>query len=105
MVERDRWAAVGADDPYRPASLDEEGFVHLSPVDRILAVAEGGYADADDPVLLVVDPAALDAEVRYEETPDGPFPHLYGPLAPDAVEEALALPREDGRYVLPEPLR
>ncbi|MEF8790489.1 MAG: DUF952 domain-containing protein [Haloarculaceae archaeon] len=103
VLERDRWEAV--EDAYRPESLDSEGFVHFSTVDSILAVAQYGHADADDPVLLVVDPAELDAEVRYEETPSGAFPHVHGPLGREAVVELLEFPREDGRYVLPERLR
>ncbi len=103
VLERERWGAV--EDVYRPESLDSEGFVHLSTVDSILGVAAYNHADADDPVLLVVDPADLDVEVRYEEMPSGAFPHVYGPIDHGAVVEVLAFPREDGRYVLPEELR
>jgi len=103
VLERGRWEAV--EDAYRPGSLDAEGFVHCSTVDSILAVAQYGHADADDPVLLVVDPAALDAEVRYEEMPSGVFPHVFGPIERAAVVDVFEFPREDGRYVLPEALR
>ncbi|MFC6940398.1 DUF952 domain-containing protein [Salinirubellus sp. GCM10025818] len=103
MLERRRWEAV--EDAYRPDSLDVDGFVHLSTADSILGVAAYSHADAEDPVLLVVDPAALAAAVRYEETPSGAFPHAYGPIERDAVVEVLPFPREDGQYVLPEALR
>jgi uncharacterized protein (DUF111 family)/uncharacterized protein (DUF952 family) len=103
IVERERWAAV--EDAYRPASLDEDGFVHCSPVDAVLAVAAYNHPDADDPVLLVVDPDALDAEVRYEEMADRAYPHVYGAIDREAVVDVLSLPRDDGRYVLPEALR
>jgi uncharacterized protein (TIGR00299 family) protein len=103
VVERDRWTAV--EDAYRPASLDSEGFVHCSPVDAVLAVAAYTHPDAADPVLLVVDPGALDAEVRYEEMAARAYPHVYGPIEREAVVDVLPLPREDGRYVLPERLR
>jgi uncharacterized protein (TIGR00299 family) protein len=103
VVERERWEAV--DEAYRPASLDGDGFVHCSSVDAVLAVAAYNYPDADDPVLLVVDPDALDAEVRYEEMGDRAYPHVYGPIDRGAVVDVVPLPREDGRYVLPEALR
>jgi uncharacterized protein (TIGR00299 family) protein len=103
VTERDRWEAV--EGTYAPESLDSEGFVHCSTAASVLGVAAYNHADADDPVLLVVDPAALRPEVRYEETPSGAFPHVYGPLGRDAVVDVLGLPREDGRYVLPEGLR
>jgi uncharacterized protein (TIGR00299 family) protein len=103
IVERERWDAV--EGAYEPASLDSDGFVHLSPVDRVLGVAAYNHADADDPLVLVVDPAKLDAEVRYEEMESGAFPHAYGPLDREAVVETHPLPREDGQFVLPEALR
>jgi uncharacterized protein (TIGR00299 family) protein len=103
VLERDRWEAV--EGAYRPESLDSEGFVHFSTVDSVLGVARSNHADADDPVLVVVDPADLDVEVRYEEMPSGSFPHVYGPVERDAVVDVLDFPREDSRYVLPEELR
>ena len=103
VLERDRWDEV--EDAYRPESLDAEGFVHFSTATSILAVAQYNHADAVDPVLLVVDPAELDAEVRYEETSAGAYPHVYGPVNRNAVVEVLPFPREDGRYVLPDALR
>ena len=103
VLDRERWEAV--EDAYRPDSLDADGFVHLSPVDSILGVAAYNHADAEDPVLLAVDPAALDADVVYEEMPSGAFPHVYGPIGRGAVAEVYPFPREDGRYVLPEALR
>jgi uncharacterized protein (TIGR00299 family) protein len=102
VLERDRWEAAG--DAYRPESLDSEGFVHFSTADSIVGVAQYDHADADEPLLLVVDPAELDAEVRYEEMPSGAFPHVYGPIERDAVIDVLDFPREGGRYVLPETL-
>jgi uncharacterized protein (TIGR00299 family) protein len=102
IVERERWEAV--EDVYTPESLGSEGFVHCSTTTSILGVAAYNHADADDPVLLVVDPAALDAEVRYEEMPSGVFPHVYGPVEREAVVDVLPFPREEGRYVLPEEL-
>jgi len=102
VLERDRWDQVG--DAYRPESLDSEGFVHFSTVDSIVGVAQYNHADAEDPVLLAVDPAELDAEVRYEEMSSGAFPRVYGPVERDAVVDVLPFPREDGRYVLPDAL-
>ncbi|MFB6353275.1 MAG: DUF952 domain-containing protein [Halobacteriales archaeon] len=101
-VEAGTWAAV--DDAYAPPSLEAEGFIHLSPVERVLGVAQYNLPDADDPRLVVVDRAAVEADLRYEEQPGGAFPHLYAPLEPDAVVDVLEFPREDGRYVLPDAL-
>jgi uncharacterized protein (TIGR00299 family) protein len=102
VIETGDWASV--DEAYAPPSLDAEGFIHLSTAHRIVGVAQYHYPEADDPQLLVIDRQAVEADLRYEEQPSGAFPHLYAPLAPDAIVEVLEFPREDGRYVLPEAL-
>ena len=69
-------------------SLDEEGFIHASRRHQWRAVREAFYAQVEEPlVLLEIDPARLDCELRLEVPPDAdePFPHLYGPLTPAAV--------------------
>jgi uncharacterized protein (DUF952 family) len=40
-------------------------------------------------VLLVIDAGKLTAPLRYEAVPGepAPYPHIYGPLNPDAVVE------------------
>jgi uncharacterized protein (TIGR00299 family) protein len=107
VVERDQWTAFeDADtDEYTPPTLDEQGFVHLSTPEQVVAVAETDFRDADDPLLLVVDPDRVDAEVRYEAQPGGGHAHVCGPLNADAVVDVLPVSREDGQYVLPEELQ
>lgn len=91
-----------ADEPYAPASLFEEGFIHLSATpEQVTWVANAFYAHVLDLVALVIDEALLAAPVQWDETPDGRFPHLYGPLNRAAVVAILALNRDaQGRYVL-----
>ena len=105
IVEADRWAEVEDDGTYTPGSLAAEGFIHLSPASQAPAVAQVNYADADDPQLLVIDRAAIEADLKYEEMPTGAFPHLYSSLPTEAVEAVVEFPREAGRFVLPESLR
>lgn len=83
-------------------SLAEEGFIHCSFADQLQATADRYYRNRRDVVLLRIDPACLDAEVRVEEVPGGErFPHVHGPIPVSAVEAADPVPvREDGRLLL-----
>ena len=97
IVSRDAWAQAQHDDVYRPPSLEREGFIHFSKPEQVVATANHFYAGQGDLVLLVVDPAWLDAELRYEapaEQLDSAerFPHLYGALNLDAVVRVVAFP-------------
>ena len=90
---------------YRPHSLSEEGFIHCSTPSQVVGVAQRYDPDAEEPRLLVIDPAEVDAEIRYEESADGGYAHIYGPLNTDAVVDIVEFPREDEGYVLPRQLR
>jgi len=70
-------------------TLEQEGYLHASREDQWPGVRERYYADATEPlVLLEIDTDLLD--VPWVEELPAPhatetFPHIYGPLSPDAV--------------------
>lgn len=81
------WADAQRTGSVRPASLDDEGFVHCSTRDQ-LAGTLGRHFPGDGPLVgLVLDPARLGgAELRWEESRPGErFPHVYGPIPVAAV--------------------
>ena len=84
LVSASEWAGVG--DEYRPASLDAEGFIHFSTAEQIPATSLRYYADVTDLLVITVDTERVDADVIWEDLHGtGVFPHLYGPLATEAV--------------------
>ena len=100
--------------PYRPASLESEGFIHFSRLDQVLSVANAFYAGQRGLLLLEVDVDRLTSELRWEAPipPSTPpagtpltgdlFPHLYGPLNPEAVLTAHPFEMgDDGQFILP----
>ncbi len=101
LVSQFHFQGQPADEPYAPASLFEEGFIHLSATpDQVTWVANAFYADIVDLVALAIDEALLGAPVQWDETPDGRFPHLYGPLDREAIMDIVALARDDdGNYL------
>lgn len=73
-------------------TLEEEGFIHASRRDQVRPVFDRYYAGADEPlVLLVIDPSRLDSDVREERVGDDTYPHVYGPIEPEAVVEVHPL--------------
>lgn len=107
VAERQAWAAAAESGDYRPRSLAQEGFIHCSLPEQIVAVANDLYHGRQDLVLLVIDPAAVLAEIRYEDCYESgqEFPHIYGPLPVAAVTQTLAFqPGPDGRFALPPDL-
>ncbi|MFZ6026668.1 MAG: GNAT family N-acetyltransferase [Chloroflexota bacterium] len=92
LCRRQDWDAAQVDGGYRAASLETDGFIHFSRFDQVARVAQAFYRDVPDLVLLRVQPARLQHELRYEpsahEADSGEFfPHLYGALNLDAVTD------------------
>jgi len=111
ITTRVDWDAARAAGSYRPASLAHEGFIHCSTPAQAAGSASKYFRGRTDLLLLVIDEARV-AELRYEPpamvggVPDPRagelFPHVYGPLALDAVVRVVLFPCDrDGGFTLP----
>lgn len=84
------WERAKAARRYAPASLEHEGFVHLSTAEQLVRTAARFFAGRTDLVLLAIDPEKTGAPLRFEQADGDAFPHLYGAVPLDAVTEATA---------------
>ena len=102
LVPRAEFEQQAADTDYVTDSLAAEGFIHLSATpEAVTWVANAFYRDVADLVVLRLDEIRLAAPVRYDQTPDGIFPHLYGPLNRDAIVTVEPMLRDQhGRFVV-----
>ncbi|WP_030807507.1 DUF952 domain-containing protein [Streptomyces sp. NRRL F-2799] len=94
LTERALWDVAREHGTYeistRGRTLKEVGYIHFSTraqLPRVAAFLYGEDPDRDDLVVLVVDPALLDAPLRYEAMPPAgeEFPHVYGAVPVSAV--------------------
>jgi uncharacterized protein (DUF952 family) len=116
ITTRDAALSARLTGEYRADSLAEAGFIHFSQRHQILGVANAFYLGQTDLVILVVDPARLKVELKYEPpvhpsasasapAAENLFPHLYGPLNFEAVSAVVDFPPDvNGRFSLPEAL-
>lgn len=78
---------------YQPASLADEGFVHLCHRQQANDVLERHFDIDKLPVLaFVLDESRLLSPVKEEETGHGEYPHLYGELRADAIRARIFIP-------------
>lgn len=102
MLPRAEWEAQQGRTHYRPASLQEEGFIHCTGErERLVWVANQFYRESAEPfVILVLDEAGVEPDVRWEAADGHLFPHIYGPLNLDAVVDVIPFPRaQDGEFL------
>ncbi|ANW64419.1 glutathione S-transferase [Mycobacterium sp. djl-10] len=104
LLGADDWAAASSGAEYRPPSLAEVGFVHLSTPEQVYLPANRLFGGRTDLVLLYLSEDRLAAPLRWEpgvaDDPDGMlFPHLYGPIPIAAVRSITAYrPGQDGLF-------
>lgn len=95
------WTAQAETDAYRPEAFAADGFIHCTDGEvNLLAVANLYYQGDKRPhVVLVIDLDRVAAPVRYEDEARI-YPHVYGPLNPEAVVEVRrAVRAADGSFV------
>ena len=99
------WAAAQADGEYRAPSLEAEGFIHCSTPAQVTHVGDWFYREVQDLVLLCIEPEELTSELLWESSVDafaGEFPHVYGPIALDAVRAVIPWTRGEGGFEIPD---
>jgi uncharacterized protein (DUF952 family) len=112
ITSKIEWLAAQERGEYVAPSLQSEGFIHCSTEKQALHVANAFYRGQNDLVLLQIDEAKLNSELKWEP-PAGPpapgisasdqFPHIFGPInltavsavfdfSPDPVSDTFSLP-------------
>lgn len=77
------------DNTYGEKSLNQFGFIHCSELDTYYLVAPNFKDDDAERVLLVINTDKLEAIVKYEDGGGIDFPHVYGLINHEAIEEVL----------------
>ncbi len=107
ITDRESWEQALGAGAYQPPGFAEEGFIHCSTLQQVIAVADRVFRGQAGLVLLCIEPERLKAGLRFENLDGGPdlFPHIYGPLNLDAVTGVLDFPPgPDGLFTLPPAL-
>ena len=113
ITSRTAWTEARERGDYRAESLETEGFIHCSTESQVVPVAEKYYKGQDDLFLLVIEPALLSSELKWEPPSGGApppgvaegelFPHVYGPINLEAVAQVIDLESEsDSKFGFPK---
>jgi uncharacterized protein (DUF952 family) len=113
ITSRTAWNEARERGDYRAESLETEGFIHCSTETQVVPVAEKYYKGQKNLLLLVVEPALLSSDLKWEPPSGGApppgvaegelFPHVYGPINLEAVVQAIDLESNpDGKYGFPK---
>ena len=109
ITSRSAWNEARSRGDYRAESLETEGFIHCSTEEQLVPVAQKFYPGQQGLLLLVIEPALLESDLKWEPpadnvpppgVPEGDlFPHIYGPINLDAIVKVFDLESSpDGKY-------
>lgn len=104
LVPAASWDAAPMDRSFLPASLDTEGFVHLTHrMADLVDVANALYRDEPGHhLVLTIALDRLSSPWRYDG--DERYPHVYGPLDRTAITEVRRIRRDaEGAFLPAEP--
>jgi uncharacterized protein (DUF952 family) len=112
ITSRKAWEDAQTMGEYVADSLASEGFIHCSTLAQVLPVAEKFYKGQSGLVLLLIEPTLLSSTLKWEAPSGGTpppgvpesdqFPHVYGPINPDAVVNVLDFVFDStGKFTLP----
>lgn len=106
------WSAAQSNGAYTAPSLDTEGFIHCSTLEQVLPVANTFYTGQTGLCLLIIEPALLTSELKWEPPAGGApppgvpeglmFPHVFGPINLNAVVKVVDLESTSGKFTLPD---
>ena len=107
VVSLEDWKQTLAKGQVPRCGADErDGFVHLSTQDNFMETANLYYEEAEQPVVLEIDPEGLGDALRWEVVPtrnNQAFPHLYAPGVPlSAVRRVTKLRKEPSGFACGE---
>ncbi len=88
----EEWQKFNLEEIYQPASLQREGFIHLSYSGQVVATANRFYGQHQKLVVLKIEIRKISSLLKDEISgQDGIFPHLYGALEKSAISDVLTI--------------
>jgi uncharacterized protein (DUF952 family) len=83
------WNARQSDEAITADSLTAEGFIHCSSAEQLEGVLERYFGGVSRVVILEIDPDKLSSKLVFEpSTNNEVYPHVYGPIDPEAIVRA-----------------
>jgi uncharacterized protein (DUF952 family) len=106
IMSEQEWETAQAQGIYEGSEVDrKDGFIHLSAAHQVRTTAQKHFSGRADLLLVSVLEKNLGKNLKWEASRgDDLFPHIYGPLQPDAISEVVPLPLVNGAHQFPEGL-
>ena len=99
MTDEEWNASLGSGRTFLSSSGNDvrDGFIHCASHEQVPGPLTDWYSDRTRMPVVEIDPATLDAEVRWVANPEGElWPHIHGSIIPEAVAGVRVARRQEG---------
>lgn len=108
IVPTEAWQAAVRDGVFKGYGIDlGDPFIHLSSTAQVKGTLDRFFKSVEGLSVVAIDVGLLGDALVWESSDDDVlFPHLYAPLALDAVREVVSIPVDaaTGKHILPDTL-
>ncbi|QNO14345.1 DUF952 domain-containing protein [Alkalicella caledoniensis] len=107
-LKKKDWERAKKKGTYKGDTLAKNGFIHCSPIEKIVDVANYNFKGIEGLVLLCIDEDRVISEIKWEDlyNEGRDYPHIYGELNIDSVIDVFEFePNKDGYFELPGGLK
>ena len=89
---------------YKPASLENEGFIHCSRINQLVRVAQSHYKQRNGIFIMAIESTKAGSPVVFEDlyNLNEKYPHIYGPVEMTAVKNIYPMEETADGFLLPE---
>ena len=105
IMPQEEWdESIGAGKAYVAVSEADlrDGYLHCSSAEQVPGTLAKWYGALDSVMVVTIDTARLRSELKWEPNAVGElFPHIYGPIGPDAVAGVMKLRRDSTGELVP----
>ncbi|MEO8666167.1 MAG: DUF952 domain-containing protein [Ignavibacteria bacterium] len=104
ITHKKHWKSALKKNEYETPTLNEEGFIHCSPLEKVKESANRFFKDHYELLVLCIDEDKVIPEIIREDLYDTgfEFPHIYGKLNLDAVIKVIELKKNiNGSFDFP----
>lgn len=103
---KDNWQKAQLNGVYKGSQLDvKDGFIHLSTIAQAQQTLNLYFQNIENLIIAQIKTDGIGEKLKWEKSRNGElFPHIYGDLEMEFVENTFNIKYQDGKPFLPDEL-
>lgn len=96
VINQDAWQTATKNGVFSPETYENDGYIICIPDNELENYINKNYIDAEDLLLVVIDPLRLQVPIKTENIEGIKYPLIYGEITLDAIIDRINIPKSNG---------